>query len=102
MWNPQVPYPKFDGTQNCADMDTQEFYYENEDKMKTYRHNQKAKQICNDCFFLAECLTWGVYEEQHGIWGGTTPLERANIRKKLNIKIDWRLKRVDFDRATKE
>lgn len=102
MWESSVPFPKFDGTQNCKGYDLDDFYFEGKNKTETWRHNVTAKKICDDCPFLNECLLWGVYEEQHGIWGGTTARDREIIRKKLKLKIDWRLKRVDFDRQTKE
>ena len=48
----------------------------------TYSHGGwRARQVCKDCLVRQECLEWAVAaNEAYGIWGGTTPAERARIR----------------------
>lgn len=41
---------------------------------------QRAIAICNQCPVRARCLTEGLNESE-GIWGGTTPRQRARLRK---------------------
>lgn len=41
----------------------------------------RAKAICAACPARVPCLKWGVQYEQDGVWGGTTPRERAQIRR---------------------
>jgi WhiB family redox-sensing transcriptional regulator len=46
--------------------------------------NRYAIKVCHRCPARAECLTWAINTgQQHGIWGGTTPHERATIRRQL-------------------
>ncbi|MEU8362352.1 WhiB family transcriptional regulator [Nonomuraea sp. NPDC048882] len=43
-----------------------------------------AKTICQGCPVVADCLAWALANPQlasDGIWGGTTPIERAAIRR---------------------
>jgi WhiB family redox-sensing transcriptional regulator len=44
-----------------------------------------AKKICTDCEHINECYMWGLKYEQHGIWGGTTPSDRKDIRRKNRL-----------------
>jgi hypothetical protein len=39
-----------------------------------------AKELCNKCPLMHECLTYALAgKETHGIWGGKTPAEREQI-----------------------
>lgn len=40
---------------------------------------QRARQVCAACPVRADCLTYGM-ADQHGIYGGLTPLERQRLR----------------------
>jgi hypothetical protein len=44
-----------------------------------------AKKICSTCHIRQECLSYSLYHEMFGIWGGATERERQKIRKQLNI-----------------
>lgn len=46
---------------------------------------QLARTICSGCGVREQCLEWAVRHEPHGMWGGTTPLERKQIRRKRKI-----------------
>jgi WhiB family redox-sensing transcriptional regulator len=46
-----------------------------------------ARKICSGCVVRQECLEWAIKHEDHGMWGGTTPVERRQIRRKRNIII---------------
>jgi WhiB family redox-sensing transcriptional regulator len=39
-----------------------------------------AKAVCVRCEVRADCLSYALQTMQHGIWGGTTPDERAAMR----------------------
>ena len=41
-----------------------------------------AKSVCASCGARDACLESGLHE-QHGIWGGTTPDERRELRKEM-------------------
>ncbi len=48
---------------------------------------QTAKRICLGCTKRIECLSYSLYHENHGIWGGKTERERNAIRRLLSIKV---------------
>lgn len=41
---------------------------------------ETAREICLRCPVMDKCLKVGMFEE-YGIWGGTTPQQRKNIRR---------------------
>ena len=43
-----------------------------------------AREICMRCPVIAQCLRVGLREE-FGIWGGTTPKQRAKIRREQQL-----------------
>lgn len=45
---------------------------------------ETAQTICATCPVTADCLDWADRTGQdHGIWGGLTPAERKNRRRRL-------------------
>jgi WhiB family redox-sensing transcriptional regulator len=54
-----------------------------------------AKAMCDGCAIKLQCLDHGLHHEREGIWGGTTPVERDALRKKLRIFFDP----IDYDRV---
>lgn len=42
---------------------------------------QLARKVCGSCIHKTECLEWAIVHERHGIWGGTTPRARAQMRR---------------------
>lgn len=44
------------------------------------RQEQKAKNVCRRCPVIEACLRHALAAEDYGVWGGTTALERAEIR----------------------
>jgi len=63
-----------------------EFFFPEEEGSGTdiYKFSRK---ICDSCVVKNECLEWAVRHEAHGMWGGTTPMERRKIRRQRNIII---------------
>lgn len=47
-----------------------------------------ARTICSACTVRLQCLEWGVHHEDHGMWGGASPVERRKIRRKRNIILE--------------
>jgi hypothetical protein len=41
---------------------------------------EPALALCASCPARALCLAYALEHEQHGIWGGTTPAERDDLR----------------------
>jgi WhiB family redox-sensing transcriptional regulator len=75
----------FDGTQACLSVDPDIFFPEDYDDR---RITLEAKAICNICPLNADCLTYAVKDASlDGIWGGTTPRERKNIRRRKRVLV---------------
>lgn len=50
-----------------------------------------AKAVCATCPVRAVCLNWALtVGEAYGVWGGTTPSERADLSKAAVIPISAR------------
>ena len=47
--------------------------------------NRVLRKICKGCPILNECADYAITNEQHGFWGGLTPTDRWDIRKKFGI-----------------
>ena len=74
----------FDGTQACVSVDPELFFPEDYD----YQTTDQAKVICNSCPLTAACLTYALKDSSlDGIWGGTTPRERKNIRRRRRVLV---------------
>jgi WhiB family transcriptional regulator, redox-sensing transcriptional regulator len=41
---------------------------------------QRAKQVCRGCPVVVACLEHALAAEDHGVWGGMTARERAEVR----------------------
>lgn len=75
-----APYPSFDGSQTCAQVDWFIFFPE---KGGT---NADAKKMCASCPWLDECRNYAIWHQVVGIWGGTSAREREKERTKRKIK----------------
>lgn len=65
----------------CDGMDTNVFYPAKAD----HEGVEAAKAVCRRCPVRGECFEYALnqtgWDGDHGIWGGTTPEERKQIRK---------------------
>jgi len=69
--------PDFDGTQICLQVDPEAFFPDTNDRLAI----KMAKEICMGCHFRIPCLEYAVSNPDFiGIWGGTTPRQRQEIR----------------------
>jgi WhiB family redox-sensing transcriptional regulator len=56
------------------------YFPEKDDAFQQIRY---AKKQCDTCSIVNQCLEYALEAgEQHGIWGGTTPMERRQLRRK--------------------
>lgn len=77
----------------CAQTSPKFFYIDDDDddtipeesKTKSYA---EAAMICKMCSHINECAEWGIRHELHGFWGGLSPAQRIEIRKRRKIKGD--------------
>ena len=49
---------------------------------------QAARRLCNRCVHQNDCAEWGIHHEKFGVWGGHSPSELVEIRKKRNIIVE--------------
>ncbi len=63
----------------CAQVDTDIFFPAKGGEVRT------AKGICARCPVRAECLDFALEGSLDGIWGGTSPGERAAMRRKARV-----------------
>lgn len=62
----------------CTGLDTESFFDDDEHSINM------AKKVCNHCPIKQACLKHAVENfENHGVWGGTSPRQRAKIRSKV-------------------
>jgi WhiB family redox-sensing transcriptional regulator len=69
----------------CSDAGLDLFYKDDlldDDNTQSYSEQAKATSLCSSCEHLVDCAEWGINKEKWGIWGGLTPRERHNIRRK--------------------
>jgi hypothetical protein len=75
----------------CAEVGTDIFFARDPDetpnlaKQENYR---EARAICQKCPELVKCAQWGIAHEKYGMWGGMTPKERSDLRKKMRIPLE--------------
>lgn len=89
-----VPFPDFDGTQNCAGTDVNDYYRPTYDRSPTkaetnkdYREELKMLRVCRGCAFIEPCFQWGLANEEFGVWGGTGEQQRRSLRKSSGVEI---------------
>lgn len=75
--------PEFDGSQPCAQVDPDLFFYEGYSEMM--KKAPTAKKICGTCNFINPCLDYALANDVEGIWGATTYSERKNLRKERGL-----------------
>lgn len=70
----------FDGTQLCISYNTDIFFPEEYNDSDV----AQAKSICNSCWIKDKCLSFALNtNEKEGVWGGTTPIERRRIKRRV-------------------
>jgi WhiB family transcriptional regulator, redox-sensing transcriptional regulator len=65
----------------CRGTDTNGFYLADGERAKRARRREaSAKAVCGTCPVVRDCLSWALdTAERWGVWGGTTPEERAEL-----------------------
>ena len=66
----------------CRSADPELFFPVSETGLSTAEIT-RAKAVCARCEVRSECLAFALATRQtHGVWGGTSPGERAHLRKR--------------------
>lgn len=66
----------------CREHDTEFFFFEDREQgeERSPNRNALAKAICSSCPVMRACLEHALsVPESYGVWGGTTPKERARM-----------------------
>lgn len=74
----------------CAGRNTDDFYTHGEDRSgpqlrREYHMRKELAELCSECPVQDACLAHALQYEHHGIWAGTTPKDRREMRVKLDI-----------------
>lgn len=90
-----APYPRIDGTHECADLDPELFFPTSSDPINNVAgwagqtdRVHPAVAACRRCPFLRPCLAYAITHDVAGIWGATFEHERDQIRRKNGIRPD--------------
>lgn len=66
----------------CTGMSLDVFYPIGQGTRAASLEVARAKHVCERCAVVSECLASALDSaEPEGIWGGTTPFERATLRR---------------------
>lgn len=49
-------------------------------KKSTWHVPQECLSVCSECDVRNDCLRHALINHEHGVWGGTTDLQRAAMR----------------------
>ncbi|MGV9870991.1 WhiB family transcriptional regulator [Rhodococcus koreensis] len=64
----------------CRSMDTDFFFtYDGEPRGARLRRERAAKHVCAQCSVQSECRSHAIMVGEHGIWGGTSDLDRRRL-----------------------
>ncbi|MDZ7918394.1 MAG: WhiB family transcriptional regulator [Rhodococcus sp. (in: high G+C Gram-positive bacteria)] len=64
----------------CRSMDTEFFFtYDGEPRGARLRRERAAKQVCVQCSVQDQCRSHALAVGEHGIWGGTSELDRRRF-----------------------
>jgi WhiB family redox-sensing transcriptional regulator len=82
---------------NCVDLSPSDMYPETNVRQAIVIHN-----VCRNCPTQKECLVLGlVFEDEFGVWGGTSERDRRLLFKVLkeevpNLWEDWSIEKENF------
>lgn len=83
----ELKLPEFDlSLALCGQTDPEMFFPDNSNGY----YAAAAKAICKQCPVQKECLAWALEnDEEFGVWGGLTAIERKNLKGK-RLSYRWK------------
>lgn len=75
---------------SCTGKPVEWFYPEAPRTRQSIINNRAALKLCEECTIVDSCLNYALEFELHGIWGGTMPREREEIRRSRGIHLRHR------------
>lgn len=79
--------PTFTQNGACQGKPTEWFFPELPRRRNQIANNRVAIGLCRECSVQLECLRYALEWESHGIWGGTYPHQREEMRKERGIQL---------------
>lgn len=76
-------YPDFSQA-NCIGTDTKAFFPHSGKDTEL----MAAKRTCANCQIIETCFEWALHHEEHGLWAGTLPKDRREIRRARGIILE--------------
>lgn len=80
-----VPYPQYTGSEPCLSTDPDAFFPA---EVMLGERASTLRRICGNCPTREPCLTWALHHEPEGFWGGMTPNERKQYRRKYGLSYE--------------
>ena len=83
----------------CLGMDTDLFYRIEEERNSTaYKYINAVRSVCGRCPIQMDCLAYAFGNENFGVWGGLTSLERKSMYEpdKYPIQLKRALKSLNI------
>lgn len=77
-----APYPSFDGSQACTEIDPEVFFSVGKQARKPPRG---VAELCEGCPFYRPCLAYALTHSVEGIWAGTTERRRQQLRGEYGV-----------------
>ena len=68
--------PRFEQPALCAETDPEVFFPDKGGETGA------AKSVCRRCKAREECLAWAIEHDEHGVWGGTSRIQRLRIQRR--------------------
>jgi hypothetical protein len=77
---------------SCEGLDTNLFYDVEEMRSGNPKRKERMdsiRRLCSSCPILQKCMEWGFEEEEYGVWGGLTSVERSSFtdESKTEVKL---------------
>jgi len=72
------------GFEPCATTDPELFFPDRAD----WYSSQTAKKLCRSCHVIDACFAHALKHEEYGVWGGTTGVERRNMRRRMGLRYE--------------
>lgn len=92
-----MDYPNFyaKGPTPCSQAKDPDAFSPDTDIPGYIKLQNDAKKICNGqtkentevCPYRADCLAWALFNNEPGVWGGTTSNERRKMKRKKAEKV---------------
>lgn len=85
------------GLPYCAKVEDPEIFFPEPYGLGSGAISKEAKKVCNSgCPYVAECLQWALDNKEPGVWGGTSEIDRARMRREA---VNKRYRPVELSKA---